>query len=141
MNRRIIALLVLALPLVAQDATPPPRPMSRAQTRARAYDPATEGTFQGVVKEVKTLPMGRRHHGVHLLVEVEGKVLEAQLGPSFFLEEKKASFAKGDKVAFVGSKQGDGVIVREITKDGTTTILRDKAGIPGWSGGRRGPRR
>lgn len=114
--------------------------MTRAETQARAYDTATEGTFQGAVKELKTLPMGR-HSGVHLVVEIDGKALEAHLGPSLFLEDNKATFAKGDKVSFVGSKVGEAVIVREITKDGTILTFRDKAGIPEWSGGRRGPRR
>jgi len=47
------------------------------------------------------------------------------------------SFAKGDEIAFVGSKvkegEADMILAREVTKGADTLVLRDAKGNPVWN--------
>jgi hypothetical protein len=53
------------------------------------------------------------------------------------MDDMGVTFAKGDEVAFTGSKvkQGDGemILAREVVKGTDTLILRDDKGNPVWS--------
>jgi hypothetical protein len=81
-----------------------------AQAGAPKYDSSTETKLKGTVEELK-MPPNAKEMGV--------------------------TFAKGDEVAFTGSKvkQGDGemILAREVVKGTDTLILRDDKGNPVWS--------
>jgi len=59
------------------------------------------------------------------------------LCPKSFMDDMGVTFAKGDEVAFTGSKvkQGAGemILAREVVKGTDTLILRDDKGNPVWS--------
>lgn len=105
------------------------------------YDPATEMTLTGTVEEVKDhAHSGGRQVGIHLSVKSASGVFDVHLGPASFLKKEGAAYTKGDVVEVIGSKVpyegGEAVIAREIKKGDKTLVLRNKRGIPQWSGGR-----
>jgi hypothetical protein len=106
------------------------------------YDAKTETTFAGAIQEVKEVPGTRRGTGTHLIVKGETETQEIHVGPTWYLNQQKYSFAKGDQIEVLGSKvkyQGADIIVaRQIKKGGSTWTLRNEQGIPLWS--RQGPR-
>ena len=105
------------------------------------YDPKTETTVSGVVDEVQTLPGKGANTGTHLVVKSEKGMVEVHVGPTAYLSSKGFSFAKGDSVEVLGSKVvldgKDALIAREVKSSGKTLTLRNAAGKPMWSGGRR----
>ena len=108
------------------------------QGRQRRYDPATETTVTGTVEDVMQITHpGRGGSGTHLRLKTETGVIEVHVGPTWYLESQKASFAKGDAVTVTGSKVGGAVIAREVKKGDAVLTLRDKQGVPKWSRGGR----
>jgi hypothetical protein len=71
-----------------------------------------------------------------MMVKTNDRVVDAYLGPTWFVKEFMASFAKGSKVHIVGSTAKYGnlgvLLVREIRKGTVTLFLRDKEGNPYW---------
>ena len=63
---------------------------------------------------------------------------DVHLGPSTYLAEKNFTIRKGDTLEITGSlvKTGgaEAVIAREVKKGSETLVLRDKNGMPLWSG-------
>ncbi|MBZ5602976.1 MAG: hypothetical protein LAO79_11775 [Acidobacteriia bacterium] len=110
--------------------------MKNNGTKMPRYDVATETTFTGTVQEVLQ-PQSGRMTGTHLIVKTASGTLEVHLGPTSFVTGKGFNFAKDDSVQVVGSKvKVDGkdvVIAREVTREGKTLTLRDKAGRPLWA--------
>jgi hypothetical protein len=112
------------------------------------YNTATEATFKGTVEAVSQIAgmQGQRMAGTHLTVKTEKETIDVHVGPSWFLEQHKMAFAKGDQIEVTGSRvkfgNEDAVLAREIKKNGQTFTLRNAQGIPVWSGmgmGRRRP--
>lgn len=107
------------------------------------YDPTTEVKLEGTVKSVEKIDCGspRGRTGTHLTVKADGEMVEAHLGPSDFLEDKKIEFEKGDMLELTGSRvkhMGEDVlIVREVKKGAQSITLRSEEGIPEWAGGCR----
>ncbi len=99
----------------------------------RNYDPAAVVTVTGKVTEVTTIPHGTRE-GIHLTVQSGNESITVMVGPSTNLEKHGIKFVKGDTVTITGSKQGNIIIAREITKAGQTLKLRTEAGLPLWRG-------
>jgi hypothetical protein len=70
------------------------------------YDPATEVTLKAVVEGVEEAdcccPRGAT--GTHLALKVDGAPIQAHLGPSDYLAEKKMELGKGDALEIVGSR-------------------------------------
>jgi hypothetical protein len=139
--KRIVSLL-LSLVLFACLAPAQQRPMKGMKGMGMMmpnYDPAKEVTVTGTVEEVVQqpaqgrMPMG----GVHLMLKTADKTVEVHVGPNFFLNEKKVTFAKGDQVQVIGAEFEQngtkGIIAREIKRGDTTLTLRDEKGIPKWS--------
>ncbi len=114
-----------------------------SQGQPRTYDPATEGTWTGVVEAVNVVPGSGRGGGLHLTLKTAAERLDVHVGPTWFVSSKGVTFAKGDNVTVTGSKVtvsgAPAVIAREIKKGDTTLTLRNASGIPAWSGrGRTG---
>jgi hypothetical protein len=106
-----------------------------AQAGAPKYDSSTETKLKGTVEELKMPPNAKEI--AHLLIKDGTGTLDLYLCPKSFMDDMGVTFAKGDEVAFTGSKvkQGDGemILAREVVKGTDTLILRDDKGNPVWS--------
>ncbi len=109
--------------------------------RGRTYDAKTEVTVKGTVEDVQQQPGKGGWNGTHLTLNSDAGAFDVHVGPSSYIAQKRFSFAKGDKIAVVGSKVTisgkQALIAREIKKDEKTLVLRNAQGVPEWSGGRR----
>jgi len=114
-----------------------------AQTQAPAtrpgpiYNPATEVTIKGTIEAVNHVAGARAWTGTHLTLKTDSGSLDVHVGPSWFLEQNKLSFAKGDEISVTGSKvkygETDALLAREITKTDQKVTLRTAKGFPLWS--------
>lgn len=113
--------------------------LAQARSGARIYDPATETTVQGTVESVASVEGRRGWSGTHLQLKSGDQKYDIHVGPSAFIAKSGFTFSAGDQIEVVGSKvrlnDADALIARQITKDGKILTLRDKQGIPAWSGG------
>lgn len=106
------------------------------------YKPDTVVTISGEVISVeKTAPKKRMFYGVHLMVKTDGETVSVHLGPGWYIENQEVKISPEDKVVIAGSKatfdEEEAIIASEIKKGEETLILRDKKGIPLWSGWRK----
>lgn len=106
---------------------------------SRMYNPNTVQTIKGEITNIQYVkqPSGR-DDGVHLTVISRESQYEVRLGPRWFLEENNIEFFKGSEIEITGSKktinQNLILIASKISYQNRTVILRDKYGIPMWSG-------
>jgi uncharacterized cupredoxin-like copper-binding protein len=132
--RRVRRLAMIALAVLFAGSA-----LAQVQGGARIYDPSTETTVQGTIDTVTNTTGRHGWSGMHLRLKSGDKVYEVHVGPSAYIEKSGFTFSAGEQIEVVGSKvqlQGvDTLIAREITKDGKHLTLRDKQGIPAWSGG------
>lgn len=148
-SRRSLASLVAAA-LLLSAATLPSLAQRGIDRGAQdpAYDPKTEITLTGTVSEIQQMtpqapppgrgPMMSGMGGVHLTLTTKDGFKDVRLGPSAYLVEKNFTIHKGDTLEITGSlvKMGgaEAVIAREVKKGSETLVLRDKNGMPLWSG-------
>ena len=109
----------------------------------RLYDPKMVETISGeVVKVDRIAPLRGMSAGVHLLVKTDTGKVSVHLGPLWYLENQDVKIQPKDKVEIKGSRvtvQGrPALIAAEVKKGDETLKLRDDAGVPVWSGWRRG---
>ena len=109
----------------------------------RLYDPKTVETVTGeVIKVDRVTPMRGMSAGVHLVVKTDKGDVSVHLGPQWYLENQDVKIEPHDKVQIKGSRVTVGanpaIIASEVQKGGETLKLRDEAGVPVWSGWRRG---
>jgi hypothetical protein len=101
------------------------------------YDVATEAKFKGTIDDLKLPPKGSEKEITHLLIKMGSDTLDIYLCPKSFMDDMGVSFAKGDEIAFTGSKvkQGEGemILAREVVKGSDTLVLRDAKGNPVWN--------
>lgn len=99
------------------------------------YDPATEAKFKGTIEELK-MPTKEKDIA-YLTIKSGTDTFEIYLCPKSFIDDMGVIFAKGDDIAFTGSKvkQGDTdlVLAREVVKGTDTLVLRDPKGNPVWN--------
>jgi hypothetical protein len=102
---------------------------------APKYDTATEAKFKGTVEELKMPPKAKDI--AYLTIKSGTDTFDIYLCPKSFIDDMGVSFAKGDEIAFTGSKvkQGDAdmVLAREVVKGTDTLVLRDEKGNPVWN--------
>ena len=100
-------------------------------------DVATEAKFKGTINDLKLPPKGSEKEIEHLLIKIGDDTLDIYLCPKSFIDDMGVSFAKGDEIAFTGSKvkQGDAemILAREVVKGTDTLVLRDAKGVPVWN--------
>ncbi len=97
------------------------------------YDPATEMKLKGTIEELKFPPKGSEKEIAHLMIKNGTDLLDIYLCPKAFMDDMGVSFAKGDEIAFTGSKvKGDLILAREVVKGTDTLVLRDEKGNPVW---------
>jgi hypothetical protein len=133
-----IVLLMMSLNVSAQRGRERPGP------HTSNYDLKTVETIGGEVVRVELQEADRRPgQGVHLILKSDKGEIEVHLGPQWHLDDQGAEFKSGDRIQVKGSRvtvQGKQVMIAaEVKKGDTTLILRDEAGVPVWSGRRRGP--
>jgi hypothetical protein len=110
------------------------------------YDSRTETRVTGTVEAVENVtPQGRGGRrglgGLHVTLKSATESIEVHLGPVAFLNDKNVTVAAGDTLEVLGSRvtlDGEPVLLaREVKKGDTVWTLRDSAGRPMWSRGRR----
>jgi hypothetical protein len=106
------------------------------------YDPATVETVSGEVTAVEQMaPVKGMRYGIHLMLKTEKETISVHLGPGWFIERQDIRIEKGDKVQVTGSRVTvagkPAIIAAEVVKGKDRLLLRDKVGIPAWSGWRR----
>ena len=115
---------------------------ARDQQVERHFDPDTVATVTGTVQDVLSNAGTAGSTGMHLLLDVDGESIEADIGPSSYLTANGLEVESGDHVTVTGSKTTvDGepaFIASQITSGDVSLTLRDGAGIPVWGG--QGPR-
>jgi uncharacterized membrane protein len=101
------------------------------------YNVATETKLKGTIAELKVPDKANNKEVAHLTVKSGTDTLDLYLCPKSFMDDMGVSFAKGDEIAFTGSKVKEGnadmVLTREIVKGTDTLVLRDEKGNPVWS--------
>lgn len=153
MNKRMITVLIVTLALVslgsAQDQSQTFKRMQRNRVdRLHTFDVAQPVTLDGKILKVENcdLGKGRYSQGVKLVLEAKGKEETVHLGPSAYISNQAWEFSAGQNVkinAYPGTGKSQGMLfAADVNQDGKTLILRDKDGLPQWSGnkGRRGGR-
>ena len=99
------------------------------------YDTSTEGKFKGTIEELKLPPKDKDI--AHITIKSGTDTFDLYLCPKSFIDDMGVSFAKGDEVAFTGSKikQGDAdmILAKEVVKGTDTLVLRDDKGNPVWN--------
>jgi hypothetical protein len=127
----LLACLLCALPLVAQNKQPPSAPK---------YDLQAETKLKGTIEEVKLPPRGSEKEIAYLLVKSGANTVDVYLCPQSFLAEMGVSFNKGDEISLTGSRvkhgEADFMLAREVVRGNDTVVLRDEKGNPVWSGRR-----
>ncbi|HLW34420.1 MAG TPA: hypothetical protein VKS98_02070 [Chthoniobacterales bacterium] len=110
----------------------------------RPYDPKTVETVQGTVLSVQKMsPPKDRGYGVHLTLQTaDNPVLDIHLGPAWYVDKQTPHIEAKDVITVTGSRISiDGqsaIIAAEVQKGPSVLRLRDKNGVPAWSGaGRR----
>jgi len=99
------------------------------------YDTSTEAKFKGTIEELKLPPKDKDI--AHITIKSGTDTFDLYLCPKSFIDDMGVSFAKGDEVAFTGSKikQGDAdmILAKEVVKGTDTLVLRDDKGNPVWN--------
>jgi hypothetical protein len=80
--------------------------------------------------------------GLHVIMNAEGgEAIAVHLGPAWFVERHGLSLEQGDTLEVTGSRLvfdgAPALIARTVVKGERRLVLRDEAGIPAWSAGRR----
>jgi len=111
-------------------------PLSSAQAGPK-YNVATEAKFTGTIEDLKVPPKGKEKEIEYLTIKSGTDTLDLYLCPKSFIDEMGVNLAKGDEVAFTGSKvkQGDAdlILTKELVKGTDTLVLRDDKGNPVWN--------
>lgn len=131
----LLALALVAAPLLAQDDAAPPRRHDRQGGGPPVYDVAAETTLTGKVAEV--LPQSCPRAGIHVRLTTAAGDVEVGLGPGAYLAEIGAGFATGDEITVTGSKPKNDApadfLARSVKKGEATYELRDAEGAPRWA--------
>jgi hypothetical protein len=114
------------------------------------YDPKTEVTLTGTVSDIQQMMMPQGEGpgrgammagmgGMHLTLATKDGSKDVHLGPSSYLTDKNFTINKGDTLEVTGSLvkmmgNMEAFIAREVKKGSETLVLRDKNGMPLWSG-------
>src|SRR5207245_7750392 len=100
-----------------------------AAQAAPKYDPATETKLKGTVEELKLPAKENTKEVAHLMIKNGDVVLDIYLCPKSFIDDMGVTFAKGDEIAFTGSKmkQGDAemILAREFVKGPDNSMFLD----------------
>jgi hypothetical protein len=104
----------------------------------RLYDASIVETFNGIVIAVKNFnPDGYIRNALRFDLKTKNDTISIHIGPLWYLNYKKFSIKKGDKVIVLGSKvvysDKPAVIASHIQTNNTEIELRNSTGFPIWS--------
>jgi hypothetical protein len=106
----------------------------------RRYDPQTVQTVTGKVTAADSLGSGKGP-GLgwrRITVQTDQEAIPVILGPAWYLEQQKFTLGPGDSLEVRGSRvtveERPYLIAAEVKKGKKTLKLRDKDGLPVWSG-------
>ena len=101
------------------------------------YDVATETKFKGTIQDLKLPEKSNNKEIAHLTIKSGTDTFDLYLCPKSFMDDMGVTFAKGDEIAFTGSKvkqgEADMILAREVVKGEDTLVLRDAKGNPVWN--------
>ena len=101
------------------------------------YDVATETKFKGTIEDLKLPEKANNKEIAHFTIKSGADAFDLYLCPKFFMDDMGVIFAKGDEIAFTGSKvkqgEADMILAREVVKGTDTLVLRDAKGVPVWN--------
>lgn len=101
------------------------------------YDVTTETKFKGTIEDLKLPEKANNKEIAHLTIKSGTETFDLYLCPKFFMDDMGVIFAKGDEIAFTGSKvkqgEADMILAREVVKGTDTLVLRDAKGVPVWN--------
>jgi hypothetical protein len=154
MRKMLASTAIIALVEAASDATAQPDAGPKIKWQGsggwgmgapygRMYDVKAVETVSGqVVKVERATPMRGMSAGVHAVLKTDAGEMSVHLGPAWYIERQDVKLEPGDAVQVKGARttfQGKpAIIAAEVKKGDETLRLRDEAGVPAWSGWRRG---
>jgi hypothetical protein len=108
----------------------------------KMYNPETVEKIRGeVVSLDKMMLMKGMSHGIHAVIKTESETISVHLGPEWYIDNQDGRIEPGDTIEVKGSRitfDGKPVIVAaEVKRGDEVLVLRDKNGIPVWSGWRQ----
>jgi hypothetical protein len=109
----------------------------------KAYDVKTVETVAGTVVRLEQItPMHGMSAGVHMILKTDAGELSVHLGPAWYIERQDVKLEAGDAVEVKGARATalgkPTLIAAEVKKGDEVLQLRNNAGVPVWSGWRRG---
>jgi hypothetical protein len=100
------------------------------------YEMSAERVFEGVVQERPRLFEGM----MYFTMRTGHGLIAVQIGPKDFVERNAFRFQAGQFVNVVGMPVVIGnretVLAREIRRNGSVFVIRDRSGLPIWEAGR-----
>ncbi len=108
----------------------------------KMYNPKTVETIRGEVVSVDTMmPMRGMSHGVHAVIKNEKETISVHLGPDWYIDNQDGRIEPRDTIEVKGSRiTFDGkpaIVAAEVKRGDEVLVLRDKNGVPVWSGWRQ----
>ena len=108
----------------------------------KMYNPKTVETIHGEVVSVDTMtPMRGMSHGVHAVIKTEKETISVHLGPDWYIDNQDGRIEPSDMIEVKGSRitfDGKPAIgAAEVKRGDEVLVLRDKNGVPVWSGWRQ----
>ena len=128
----LILMLFLGLTLgaVAQNSPAPKKSVPK-------YNPAAEAVYKGTVDDIRDrqCPVSGGV-GSHILMKLDGAVIEVHLATTEFTKMVEINLHKGDQIEVTGWKtEFEGVqtiFAREVKHGNDIYVFRDKNGNPAW---------
>ena len=140
---RLLAPVTLLLTATAPHAVAQgnmcPQPPCAHPAGGPRYDTTTVQTIRGTIVRIDTAnARGGFQGGVHLLLKAGAETLSVHLGPAWYLAEQPLKLAAGDVIDIRGSRitvnGSPALIAAEVRRGDEALVLRDKNGVPTWSG-------
>ena len=142
LKRLFLTLFALML-AVGTTYAQPGRGFNQTEITA-LYNPATESTVSGKIKQVTVAETGYgRFPGVIVDLAVKDETMKVYVAPVWYLTRIKAELLEQQSVTVQGSRvthRGRPLLIaRSLIHKGEEITLRDASGTPEWAGRRMGP--
>lgn len=103
----------------------------------RAFDPSSINSFEGKIADMgHSTVNGVVGITMHLIVDINGELIEVQLGPDWVIQSQGVTLQKGDNISILGSKVSIAgkpwIIAAKLRKGKEMLDLRSELGVPIW---------
>ena len=108
----------------------------------RMYNGKSMVSIEGNVEKIEHAtpiwgPIKGQSYAIHLLVRTDRGLKAVHVGPGWYFDRHKISYAQNDHIKVTGSAvvfEGDDLIIaKEITRDNEVLKIRDDTGCPMWA--------